>query len=237
MSGEAVAEWERTGWRTFHWEPWFAGLADGARASVLADAVTWATPLWSSFEWTAPSPRSPRSAVWTTSGAVRRRARSDSRAAASFGWPLPGDRAGAGRRRPAPSNRWRWSRWPAVVRAARGPRSWLFWLWPPDCALLPDPCLPGSSVCGRTVAPTAPSISPPISCWPRSTWWWTRWTPWSEPGCRIRAGRAGLDSATAEPVAGPAHHRRSPGRQKRALAALASGFPAAVSGISSTTSN
>ncbi len=53
ISGEAVAEWERTGWRTFHWEPWFAGLADGARASVLADAVTWATPLWLALEWTS----------------------------------------------------------------------------------------------------------------------------------------------------------------------------------------
>jgi hypothetical protein len=51
VSGEAVAEWERTGWRTFHWEPWFAGLAAGGRASVLADAVSWATPLWSALEW------------------------------------------------------------------------------------------------------------------------------------------------------------------------------------------
>ncbi len=48
---EAVAEWERTGWRTFHWEPWFAGLAPGGQASVLAEAVSWATPLWSEFEW------------------------------------------------------------------------------------------------------------------------------------------------------------------------------------------
>jgi hypothetical protein len=51
VADEAVAEWERTGWRTFHWEPWFAGLAAGARASVLADAVGWATSLWSSFAW------------------------------------------------------------------------------------------------------------------------------------------------------------------------------------------
>jgi hypothetical protein len=53
VSSQSVAEWERTGWRTFHWEPWFAGLAPGARASVLADAVTWATSLWSSFDWRA----------------------------------------------------------------------------------------------------------------------------------------------------------------------------------------
>ena len=57
VSSEAVAEWERTGWRTFHWEPWFAGLGPGARAAVLADAVTWATSLWSSFDWKAlPQP-------------------------------------------------------------------------------------------------------------------------------------------------------------------------------------
>jgi hypothetical protein len=53
VSTEAVAEWERTGWRTFHWEPWLAGLAAGARASVLAEAVGWATSLWSSFDWNA----------------------------------------------------------------------------------------------------------------------------------------------------------------------------------------
>lgn len=47
----AVAEWERSGWRTFHWEPWFAGLPGGARAVVEANAVTWATALWSSFDW------------------------------------------------------------------------------------------------------------------------------------------------------------------------------------------
>ena len=51
VADEAVSEWERTGWRTFHWEPWFAGLADGARAVVLADAVGWATSIWLSFDW------------------------------------------------------------------------------------------------------------------------------------------------------------------------------------------
>ncbi len=53
VASEAVEEWSRTGWRTFHWEPWLAGLAPGARASVLADALTWATALWSSFDWDA----------------------------------------------------------------------------------------------------------------------------------------------------------------------------------------
>ncbi len=53
VADEAVAEWRTTGWRTFHWEPWLAGLAPGARAVVLAEAVTWATSLWSSLDWSA----------------------------------------------------------------------------------------------------------------------------------------------------------------------------------------
>jgi hypothetical protein len=52
VASEAVSEWERTGWRTFHWEPWLAGLDTGARALVLAEAVSWATGLWLSFDWT-----------------------------------------------------------------------------------------------------------------------------------------------------------------------------------------
>jgi hypothetical protein len=53
VADEAVSEWRQTGWRTFHWEPWLAGLSAGARAVVLADAVTWGTALWSSFDWSA----------------------------------------------------------------------------------------------------------------------------------------------------------------------------------------
>ncbi len=51
VAGEAVAEWRRTGWRTFHWEPWYAGLSTGARSVVLADATTWASGLWSALDW------------------------------------------------------------------------------------------------------------------------------------------------------------------------------------------
>ncbi len=47
----AVAEWSRTGWRTFHWEPWMAALSPAARSAVLAEAATWATALWSSIDW------------------------------------------------------------------------------------------------------------------------------------------------------------------------------------------
>ena len=59
IAGEAVAEWGRTGWRTFHWEPWLAALSPAARSAVLAEAATWATALWSSIDWRplAPSVR------------------------------------------------------------------------------------------------------------------------------------------------------------------------------------
>ncbi len=56
VADQAVADWEQTGWRTYHWEPWLAGLAPGARAAVLAEATTWATSLWSSLDWEAFGP-------------------------------------------------------------------------------------------------------------------------------------------------------------------------------------
>jgi len=51
VADHALDAWRRTGWRTFHWEPWLAGLGAGARSVVLAEAVTWATPLWATFDW------------------------------------------------------------------------------------------------------------------------------------------------------------------------------------------
>ncbi len=57
VATDSVARWEETGWRNYHWEPWFAGLAPGARAMVLADAVGWATALWSSLDWEVIGPR------------------------------------------------------------------------------------------------------------------------------------------------------------------------------------
>ncbi len=51
VADEAVATWARTGWRTFHWEPWFGGLPAGGRSVVLAEAATWATALWSALDW------------------------------------------------------------------------------------------------------------------------------------------------------------------------------------------
>jgi hypothetical protein len=96
VADQAVAEWRRSGWRTFHWEPWLAGLADGARSAVLAEAATWATTLWSSFDWGA-FPEVPRLGgpddqwVCASSPTVRLKARSELQIA------LP-----AGARHPAP---------------------------------------------------------------------------------------------------------------------------------------
>jgi len=52
----AVAEWSRSGWRTFHWEPWMAALSPAARSAALAEAATWATGLWSGLDWRAFDP-------------------------------------------------------------------------------------------------------------------------------------------------------------------------------------
>jgi len=56
LAERAVQEWRRTGWRTLHWEPWFAGLGPAARAAVLAEAVGWATPVWAAFDWAVLAP-------------------------------------------------------------------------------------------------------------------------------------------------------------------------------------
>src|SRR6202042_1730267 len=59
VATEAVEEWRRTGWRTYHWEPWVAGLAPGGRAAVVAEAGTWGTAFGSTFDWREfdPAPR------------------------------------------------------------------------------------------------------------------------------------------------------------------------------------
>lgn len=51
VASSAVDEWARTGWKAYYWEPWMAGLSPAARAMVLADAVSWSTPLWTSLDW------------------------------------------------------------------------------------------------------------------------------------------------------------------------------------------
>ena len=57
IAAAALLDWERTGWRTFHWEPWLAGLAPGARAAVLAGGLGWATSVWCALDWSRYEPR------------------------------------------------------------------------------------------------------------------------------------------------------------------------------------
>ncbi len=73
LAEEAIDEWRRSGRRTFHWEPWFAGLGAGGRAAVLAEAATWATPLWAGFDWSEIGSRSivgGADDLWTCPGQV-----------------------------------------------------------------------------------------------------------------------------------------------------------------------
>jgi hypothetical protein len=79
---EALDCWHHTGWRTYHWEPWLAGLAPGARAVVLAEAVNWASALWVAFDWEALGSRCVFGApndLWTCPGprTVRLKGRAD----------------------------------------------------------------------------------------------------------------------------------------------------------------
>ncbi len=84
LAGYAIDEWRRSGRRTFHWEPWFAGLGAGGRAAVLAEAVTWATPLWTGFDWSEVGARSVVGGaddLWTcpVPGTVRLKGRTEAR--------------------------------------------------------------------------------------------------------------------------------------------------------------
>jgi hypothetical protein len=86
LADRAVEEWRRSGWRTFHWEPWFAGLGPGGRASVLGEAACWASPVWGALDWARLGPAAELGRPddrWTVPGAdaVRLRGRSEARVA------------------------------------------------------------------------------------------------------------------------------------------------------------
>ncbi len=210
------------------------GWSRPARAVVLAEAVSWATALVDVVrldvfgqglrlggpddQWVCPAPRT-----------VRLKGRSELRVAAG----RPTTTVTGHRRGPGP----RWCRWRAALRRRPGRRSWAFWPW---WLCVPPPARfpPGSSGCGRTPGPTASR---------RSTG-------------RARSAAVDRVVATVSTVVDarlsvlalrpePSSHRfvrcaggdhRPPRRQplrRAALAALASGLPAAVSGIASTTTN
>jgi hypothetical protein len=56
VADDAVATWQRSGWRRYHWEPWLSYQPPAARAVVLAEAARWATSLWCAFDWAALGP-------------------------------------------------------------------------------------------------------------------------------------------------------------------------------------
>ncbi len=202
-------------------------------APVLADAVTWATPVWAAFDWAAPGPL--RRAGWAgrpvvgagpgagppagpvggprrpRSGSARRRRR--------------GDGAGVGLGRP--------------IRATDSARSWPSWPWSPDWRRRPGRPRHGWSglwpEAGRGAGGRDRRVGPGRR---------------RRPGGGHRGGHGRCRRGRSDDGGGlirtwrPGHpERRAPrpvrpgsgAGQKRALAALASGLPAAVRGISSTT--
>ncbi len=226
IAERAVVEWERSGWRTFHWEPWFAALAHGARAVVLAEAATWSSSLWATFDWSVFD-RPPRFGGpddrWRcpTTPAVVLRGRSELRVEATPG-PC---RAAPERGRPV-----------ALVSIAGGcPRAG----WEAELAFLalasvvraPDRAVPARvlgvwpdtgeqrfvEVDGRSLGSAADRVVATVAA------------------LVAAQGREGRRSSVTD------RHRTSiadgAARQNRARAAFTSGLPAAVSGTASTTSS
>lgn len=198
---EAVAEWRRTGWRTFHWEPWVAGLPPGARAAVVAEAVTWAADLWLSLDWR----RIGRVVVggaaeqWTCPGErpVRLKARVDLRV------PIgPGDRGGStlvAVSSGLPAEGWQIDLgYLALVAGLRAPSRpvppRVVGLWPDAgelrCLDVDGPSLTGA-VDGVLTAVTA-STSPPALADPEPS------NASAEPGC-VLAGEPGVEGRSFDP--------------------------------------
>ena len=97
VADQAVAEWRRTGWRTFHWEPWFAGLGAGGPGGGAGRGRAPGPPRSGRRSTGTGSARPPRWAGPTTSGSARPRGPSGSRGGPSCGSPSS---ATAGRQAP-----------------------------------------------------------------------------------------------------------------------------------------
>ncbi len=101
LAEAALEEWRRTGWRTYFWEPWFAGLGPGGRAVVLAEGVGWATSLWAGLDWSLLHGRAQPGRAdesWTCPGprAVRCKARTELRVASDPARGAHGKHGGTG---------------------------------------------------------------------------------------------------------------------------------------------
>jgi hypothetical protein len=93
VAGAAVDAWRRSGDRVFGWEPWMAGLGAGARAAVLAEAITWSTGALSALDWSRlsrPVHVAPPDDVWSCDAGrkVVVRGRCEARGATSDGEPV-----------------------------------------------------------------------------------------------------------------------------------------------------
>ena len=225
---EAVAAWQRSGWRTYHWEPWLSYQPTGARAVVLAEAARWSTSLWCAVDWAALGSKvavGGPDEQWRCppNGSVRLRGRADLRVTLPFGMALVVTAAGV------PPATWQSDlAFPALVAALSRPRRPIpcrvMGIWPDAGAHRTLDI--GPIVLERISARVVEAVKTMIGSA-------TDASPGDGSGSSGATGRAvvGYDgSGVADDVSGVAG-------SNRARAAFASGLPAAVSGISSTNSS
>lgn len=221
VAEEALSRWSQTGWRTFHWEPWLNALPLGARAVVLAEAVTWATSLWTSLDW--PSLAAPGSSlqvggaddVWscpTQGNAVRFKGRGDLRVGIA-GRPAPGPAEQASR----PAS--------ALVVVSGGT---------PSLGWEEDLAFPALVTALRP--PSRPVPARVVGLWPDAG---TARVLEVDVAVLSRAADLAVEAvgALAASTGGQATGIGHDSGQNRPRAARVSGFPAAVSGSSSTTAS
>jgi hypothetical protein len=228
VADQAVAAWQRSGWRTFHWEPWLSYQPTGARAVVLAEAARWSTSLWCAVDWAALGSKvavGGPDEQWRCppNGAVRLRGRVDVRVTLPFGMALVVTATGV----PPPS----WQSdlaFPALVAALSRPRRPLpcrvMGIWPDAGAHRALDI--GPFVLERMSALVVEAVRTMVGSAIDGS-------PDDGSGSSgATGGAAGRydGSGVADVVSGAAG-------SSRARAAFASGLPAAVSGMFSTSSS
>lgn len=231
VADDAVAAWQESGWRTYHWEPWLAWQPAPARAVVIAEAVRWATGLWCAFDWAALGTEVRIGGIdeqWVSPphGGVRLRGRVDLRvpvsmatgiaATSTAGPPLAGPRADHAV--PSPE---------ALVVTAGGvpPATW-------------DTDLAFPALVSLLHRPRRPAPCRVMGIWPDAG---VQHTVEIDLRLLDRVARRVVSAATtmSRPGDSSGYPEAPPAdpAPRSARATLPSGFPAAVSGISSTTSS